>query len=117
VCVYRCVHGPGPYRRPAGGGFVAAIAPGRPGRASAGFSWPSSGMSRRPVAAEVRRRRLHRVCSLATYNFPLAWRGGAGGSGTGGGVPGVSLSLGSVAGPRSGRAHRECGGRRVAGLE
>ena len=30
-----------------GGGVVAAIAPERPGRASAGFSWPSSGMFHR----------------------------------------------------------------------
>ncbi len=37
-----------------GGGLVAAIAPGLPGRASTGLSWPSSGMSRRL------RRRLER---------------------------------------------------------
>jgi hypothetical protein len=34
----------------------------------------------------------------------------------GGGVPGVALSLGGVAGPRCDRVHRECGGQRGRGV-
>jgi hypothetical protein len=116
-----------------GGGLVAAIAPGRPGRASAGLWWPSSGMSLRLRRRVITRRRITTMCrvgagggegrllahvegpqsaaSLALFHGP---GGGAGGSGTGGGV--VLSLAGSVAGPRCGRAHRECGGRRGRGV-